>query len=273
MAIGRLPKMEGPAAIVSQVVEEMLSELKWSRAPTGFISPSSLAKGCIHYLARELLGMPREDFDTRVKKILEVGTAGHARIPRYFSKITMAREVPFVDYEYRIKGKCDAIIYIPPTMDLVNSGFYVVEIKTTSSSEFEQIMEAGEPKEEHVSQCHIYIWGITRYYQNFPIKGGIIYYENRDSLVHYLFNVEYDEERMKKLLNQVKEVWKYVEEKRLPEPNVPVGHWACEYCPYKFSCDVGLKTMELKKNTTPDWVIAKAIAKRIVLKKRSQVNT
>ncbi len=268
-------KMTGPAAIMSKVIEETLSPKEDEEEKIGYIRPSSLAKGCVLYVAMELLKMPKEEIDTRVKRILEAGTSGHLRIARYFSKITVAKELPFIDEEYRIKGQCDALIYISPDLDVEQSGFYVVEIKTTSSAEFDRIKEAGQPKEEHVLQCLIYIWGLTRYYKSIPIRGGIIYYENRDTLDYHLFNVEYDESRLLPLLTQVKAMLPdLIIEGKLPmDAHLPLDHWGHEYCPYLSICEVGQEAMKLKKEKKPeipDRVLAEIIGMRIVKKQRAK---
>jgi len=267
-------RMTGPSAIMSRVIEETLSPKKEEEGAIGYIRPSSLAKGCVLYVAMELLKVPKEEIDNRVKRILEAGTSSHFRIPKYFSKITVAKEMPFLDEEYRIRGQCDALIYIPPDLDVEHSGFYVVEIKTTSSSEFERIKEAGQPKEEHITQCLIYIWGLTRYYKSIPIRGGIIYYENRDTLDYHLFNVTYDENLLLPLLNEIKAMLPgLIIEGKLPEAHLPLDHWAHEYCPYLSVCDYGQEAMKLKKekkSEIPDRVLAEIIGMRIVKKQRAK---
>lgn len=267
-------KMTGPAAIMSKVIEESFSPKKEDEEKIGYIRPSSLAKGCVLYVAMELLKMPKEEIDNRVKRILEAGTSGHFRIPKYFSKITVAKEMPFIDEEYRIRGQCDALIYIPPDLDVEYSGFYVVEIKTTSSSEFDRIKEAGKPKEEHVTQCLIYIWGLMRYYKSIPICGGIIYYENRDTLDYHLFNVPYDENLLIPLLNEVKAMLPgLIIEGKLPESHLPLDHWGHEYCPYLSICEYGQEALKHKKENKPaipDRVLAEIIGMRIVKKQRAK---
>jgi hypothetical protein len=267
-------KMTGPSMIMSKVIEETLSPKKESEEKIGYIRPSSLAKGCVLYVAMELLKMPKEDIDNRIKRILEAGTSGHFRIAKYFSKITVAKELPFIDEEYRIKGQCDALIYIPSDLDVENSGFYVVEIKTTSSSEFDKIKEAGRPKEEHVTQCFIYIWGLTRHYKSIPIRGGIIYYENRDTLNYHLFNVTYDENLLRPLLSEVKAMLPgLIIEGKLPEAHLPLDHWGHEYCSYLSTCAIGQEAMKRKKENKPqipDRVLAEIIGMRIVKKKKAR---
>lgn len=101
------PKMTGPAAVVYQFIEETLSKSGDEKdEEIKYVSPSSLAKGCVLYLAFDLLEKPKSEMETRVKRILDVGTSSHYRIPKYFSKLTVAKELFFSDEEYRIHGYC-----------------------------------------------------------------------------------------------------------------------------------------------------------------------
>ncbi|MBI3949957.1 MAG: PD-(D/E)XK nuclease family protein [Acidobacteria bacterium] len=237
----------------------------------GYIQPSSLSRGCLLYVARELLKTPKPELDNQAKRILESGVASRNRTAKYFADLTAARELPFVDREYRIRGQCDALIYIPPSMSAERTGFYVVEIKTVKALEYDQLKHEGQPREEHMLQCLIYIWGIRRYYRVISPPGGILYYENRDTLDYLLFDVEYDEARLTPLLDQVKQVLADVRQGRLPEHQQPVEH--CSYCAYLEICDVGQRAVAQRKqegSAVPDYVLAKIIAERIVNKKKLQ---
>jgi CRISPR/Cas system-associated exonuclease Cas4 (RecB family) len=258
------------ASILKKVIEDHFAENS-SRTGDGlgYIRPSSLAWGCLLYVARELLKTPKPDFDPRVKRILDAGISGHYRIAKYFAEITVARELPFVDEEYRIRGQCDALLYIPPEMDSEKTGFYVVEIKTVNDIEYERLKQAGEPRDDHRLQCLIYLWGIERYYRVIPLRGGILYYENRNTLEYLLFAVEYDKARLAPLLERVKEMLRGLKEGRLPENQEPVEH--CSYCAYLQICDVGQQAMRQKKQKRrglPDVVLAKMIAEKIVKKQK-----
>lgn len=265
----------GAAGILAQVVEETITERNTpDREREKYIYPSSLARGCMLYIARELMGMPKPILDPRVSRILEVGSERHRRIPYYFSRVTLAREVFFVDEEYRIRGYCDALIYISPERGPDLAGFYAVELKTTSASEFERIVDEGQPKEEHIRQCQVYMWGIGRYYQqSIPLRGGIIFYENRDTLEHRLFDVSYDEEMMSQLLAQIEALWARVREGQLPDDHLPLDHWAHRYCPYLDICGVGQQAIAYQKEhrqPLPDKVLAQIIGQRIVRKQRRE---
>lgn len=257
--------MEGPAEIIAAAIEERMAGDK-----ENYISASSLAYGCMQRAARELLGFPKPELEPRVRRILDVGRDGHRRMERYLRGISLAREVLFRDDEHRIKGYCDVLVYIPPGLSEEHSGFYAVEIKTAGSAVFEGIVDEGAPREDHARQCMIYIWGITRYYK-LPIRGGVVLYENRDTLEHRLFNVEYDEKGMSELLREVRSMWEALERKELPDSHLPLDHWYHNYCPYLDICPVGQEAVAYQRKHRkglPDKVLAQIIGERIVRKRR-----
>ncbi|MFQ5856618.1 MAG: PD-(D/E)XK nuclease family protein, partial [Anaerolineae bacterium] len=244
-----------------------------------YIKPSSLAKGCLLRVAFELQDKPKPPFDERVRRILQVGTDSHRRLQRRLARACLGQEVFFEVPEYRIHGFCDGILYIPldKAKDEVTAGFWALEFKTTASSEFDKLKAADIPKEEHVRQAQIYLWGIEEYYQGaIPLKGAIIYYENRDTLKHLAFEVYPDPEGMTDLLARVKAMLARLAEDRLPDDVLPPDHWAHGYCPYLDICEPGQKALEwqaAQPKSIPDKVLADIIAKRIVAKKGAEAMT
>ena len=238
-----------------------------------YIKPSSLAKGCLLYVAFELRGEPKPPLEARIGRILSIGSDSHRRLQRGLGRACLGQEVFFEDREYRIHGFCDGILYLKPDGegDQAAAGFWALEFKTTAASEFEVIRTAGMPKEEHASQAQIYLWGLERYFGGaIPLKGAIIYYENRDTLEHLAFEVYPDPGYMQALLARVKAMLEDLDEGRLPEDTLPPDHWAHRYCPYLEICEPGKKAMQWQAQqpkSLPDKVVAEIIAKRIVAKK------
>lgn len=269
----------GPATLVLQAIEETIQERdKRYRSQEVeeelYIHPSSLARGCMLYLAFELRGEPKPALDPRVSRILQVGTDGHRRIEGYLGRSTLAREVFFQNDEHRIRGYCDAIVYITPERSSEHAGFYAVEIKTTANSEFQDILAEGAPREEHARQCQVYMWGLKRYYRGaVPVNGGVVLYENRDTLAHHAFDMAYDEAMMQDLLSGVKKVWACVEAGELPDDYLPREHRAHKICPYLDICEPGQAAVAWQKEHgegLPDRVLAGIIADRIVAKQRRE---
>ena len=245
-----------------------------------YIKPSSLAKGCLLSVAFELQGQPKPPFDARVGRILSVGTDSHRRLQRGLERACLAQEVFFEVPEYRIHGFCDGILYARPDQleDDSAAGFWALELKTTASSEFEVIKAAKAPKEEHIRQAQIYLWGLEVYFRGtIPLQGAIIYYENRDTLDHIAFEVPADPESMAQLLGRVKTMLEGLASDQLPlEDTTPPEHWSHRYCPFLEICEPGQRAMAwqaAQPKELPDTVLADIIAKRIVAKKGAEKMT
>lgn len=267
-----MKKKKGAAAFAVQ----WLQTDQRKKGGEAFIKPSSLAKGCMLYVAFELEGKPKPAFDERVGRILSVGTDSHRRLQRGLSRACLAQEVFFEVQEYRIHGFCDGILYVPPyaTTDEAAVGYWALEFKTSAASEFDKVKAAGMPKEEHIRQSQIYLWGIDRYYNGtIPLRGAIVYYENRDTLEHAAFEVYYDAEGMNDLLARIRAMLTAIGEGRLPDDYLPEDHWGHSYCPYLEICEPGQKAMAWQRaqpKELPDKVMADIIAKRIVAKKGAE---
>jgi len=270
-----MKKLKGAAGYVV----DLLQTDQRSQPQEPYIRPSSLAKGCLLYVAFELQGKPKPPFEARVGRILSVGTDSHRRLQRALERACLGQEVFFEAPEYHIYGLCDGILYIPPhkASDESTAGFWALEFKTTAASEFDKVKAAGVPKEEHVRQAQIYVWGIREYYQGaIPLKGAIIYYENRDTLDHLAYEVHPDPEAIADLLARVKAMLDGLAEGRLPDDTLPPDHWAHAYCPYLDICEPGQRAMAWQRSqpkSIPDHVLADIIAKRIVAKKGAEAMT
>jgi hypothetical protein len=245
-----------------------------------YIKPSSLARGCLMYVAFELREEPKPPLEARVGRILSVGTDSHRRLQRALGRACLGQEVFFEIPEYRIHGFCDGILYVRPDQvgDESAAGFWALEFKTTAASEWEVIRAAHAPKEEHIRQAQIYLWGLEAYFRGaIPLQGAIIYYENRDTLEHLAFEVAPDPEGTAELLGRVKAMLEGLERGQLPlEDTTPPDHWSHRYCPFLEMCEPGQRAMEWQAQQPkelPDSVLADIIAKRIVAKKGAEKMT
>jgi hypothetical protein len=260
-------------------VVDLLQREDWQKPEQPYIKPSSLAKGCLLAVAFELQGRPKSPIDARVGRILSVGTDSHRRLQRGLSRACLAQELYFIVPEYRIHGFVDGVLYIPPEKAPVLSaaGFWVLEFKTTAGTEFDKIKAAKMPKEEHVRQAQVYLWGLDKYFGGqLPFNGAIIYYENRDTLDHASYEVAPDPQGMGELMDRVQAMLTTLDAGTLPEDYLPADHWGHRYCPYLEICEPGQRAMEWQARqpkTLPDEVLAGMIAKRIVAKKGAEKMT
>lgn len=264
----------------ARYTHEILQIDPYSQPKEAYIKPSSLARGCMLYVAFELLGKPKPPLDARVGRILSVGTDSHRRMQRALGRATLGQEVFFEVPEYRIHGFCDGILYAPAGQlaDPSAAGFWALELKTTAANEFEVIRSAGVPKEEHIRQAQIYLWGLDVYFAGaIPLRGAIIYYENRDTLDHLAYEVAADPAAMAGLLERVKSMLAGLADDQLPLEDVPSpDHWSHRYCPYLEICEPGKRALEWQAQqpkALPDKVLADIIAKRIVAKKGAEKMT
>jgi hypothetical protein len=255
---------------------ELLQQTNENKPDEPYIKPSSLARGCLLYVAFELQGKPKRPLEARVGRILSVGTDSHRRLQRGLARACLGQEVFFEVPEYRIHGFCDALLYLPgePAGGEAAAGLWALEFKTTGSADFDKLKAAGMPKEEHARQAQIYLWGLAAHYQAMlPLRGAIIYYENRDTLEHLAFEVYPDPQGMADLLARVKAMLEDLARGQLPEDSLPPDHWAHRYCPFLDICTPGQQALEWQAQQPkdlPDEVLADIIARRIVAKKGAQ---
>jgi hypothetical protein len=265
---------------VARYTQDLLQVDLQSLPKEPYIKPSSLARGCLLYVAYELRGEPKPPLDARVGRILSVGTDSHRRLQRTLERACLGQEVFFEVPEYRIHGFCDGILYARPDQveDESAAGFWALEFKTTASTEFDVVRAAHAPKEEHIRQAQIYLWGLDVYFHGaIPLQGAIIYYENRDTLDHMAFEVLPDPAGTAELLERVKSMLEGLESDRLPlDDTPPPDHWSHRYCPSLEICEPGQRAMEWQARQPkefPDKVLADIIAKRIVAKKGAEKMT
>lgn len=238
----------------------------------GYVHPSTLAQGCLLAVGHELLRHPKAEPEARRRRVMQAGALSHRRIMGYLRPFIVAQELPFLERELRIRGRCDALLYIPPGTGAEEPGFYALEVKTVGSLGFAEVKDRGAPKVEHLRQCLLYQRGLREFY-GVPVRGGIIYYENRDTLEYQLFAVDYDEGELAGLLEKLPEVIALAREGRLPEGDdyrLPDGHWAHRYCPYLPLCPEGRRAVAAAKREVPPAVRARIIAERIVRKERKK---
>lgn len=260
-------------------VVDLLQREDWQKPEQPYIKPSSLAKGCLLYVAFEMQGRPKPPFEARVGRILSVGTDSHRRLQRVLSRACLAQELYFIVPEYRIHGFVDGVMYIPSDKapEPSAAGFWVLEFKTSAASEFDKIKAAKMPKEEHVRQAQVYLWGLDRYFGGqIPLNGAIIFYENRDTLDHTAYQVAPDPQGTAELMDRVQDMLFALDAGNLPDDYLPEDHWGHRYCPYLEICEPGQRAMHWQASQPkelPDQVIADMIAKRIVAKKGAEKMT
>src|SRR5258706_6374956 len=95
-------------------VVDLLQREDWQKPEQPYIKPSSLAKGCLLYVAFELQGRSKLPLDARVGRILSVGTDSHRRLHRFLARACLSQKLNFIVPEYRIHAFVNGVLYISP---------------------------------------------------------------------------------------------------------------------------------------------------------------
>ncbi len=147
--------------------------------------------------------------------------------------------------EYEASGKVDLI--------LDEGGRPVLyEIKSTNSFSFKYKVKNKQPQPQHKLQTLFYLWRLRNHgHQDCPgvdfskLEGRLIYV-SRDDLNRLIIPVNYSEEAIKPIIDQLEILnssWKMDELPPIPEPVVfdgERGKWAinfvCDFCAYHELC-------------------------------------
>jgi len=168
---------------------------------------------------------PREEMQARILRMFDHGDHIHQLIMKPLLSIrdirVVAAEVNVPPQEL-ISGRADAIL--SDGKDL-----YVLDIKSMNSMIFKKL---DAPKEENIEQLQLYL-------HYFKIPKGILLYVNKDNQELKEFVIDYDQGRVKMLLNELTKIKVHIDENIIPErlPEWP-NNWQCQYCQFKEICAI-----------------------------------
>jgi hypothetical protein len=245
--------VRGPTESVLETVQAAIhtSLAKEDEALPYVLRPSSLARGCALLIAFEAAGFPKLEIDSDVVlRILDVGTDSHRRLQRYLGPVLLAREVPLRIPEYALRGFVDGLIYLSDEQAPAAAGFYCAELKTMSDDELDLHRQTGRPRDDHLRQLGIYLWGVERCYPAIRPRGGIILYEARGSLRHQLFYVERDDAPILAFLDRARQAAELAHGGVMttdPLDRLPLEDWGHRYCPYRELCADGKLALEWQR--------------------------
>jgi CRISPR/Cas system-associated exonuclease Cas4 (RecB family) len=170
--------------------------------------------------------IPREQMAPEILRMLDHGDYVQMQILNTLFSLGLVRaaEVQIPPQEL-ISGRADAILTL-------NNELYVVDFKSMNSLIFKSLKE---PKEENVYQIQLYL-------HFFKIKKGILLYVNKDTLELKEFLIEYDQKLAKRLLDELKELKKKIDQNIIP---ARLKDWPenrqCQYCQFKEVCKIAGK--------------------------------
>ncbi len=208
---------------VEQIIDDFLdTRIEEDRSGREF-HPSASGK-CPRMIQFSMIGMVKEKFEPRIKRIFDNGHDMHNRYKRYFERAgkLIAEEAPVraTIEGIKIRGRADLIVKNFMDEDRL------LELKTTNSRKFEEILKKGQCLEDHYIQWNIYA-GIL------GIHMGEILYENKDDQRMKIFTVSFSKERFDKTIDMFKIIdYHIINGTIVPKPDICNSR----YCAAKDLC-------------------------------------
>lgn len=208
------------------ILEENFPEIESKSARVDRLSPSRITK-CPRGAFMDSLGYGEPiDFSSRIN--LSFGTMRHEAIQKIFERKGILEYTEFhasMD-DPPIHGYIDGILNTTPKK--------ILEIKTTGKT----LAQLDAPLEDHIDQATIYMYMTG-------IRYAIFLYETKNEKNKKTgdpwkqFEVEYEEERAKKLLGKARYLMKCLENKTLPFPSSD-----CYFCKNPYCHDIEVHKKE-----------------------------
>jgi len=185
----------------------------------------SEAGKCPRQVFIKFKNFPKEVMEPNFLRLFDHGDHIHQLIMK---SLFSSNEVKVIASEINIptqdlvSGRTDAIIE-------KEGELFVLDIKSMNSMAFDKMKEA---KEDNVKQVQLYL-----YY--FNIKKGILLYVNKDNLKLKEYEINYNQEEVEKILNELIDLRNKINSDIVPPrlKGYPT-YWECRYCKYKKVCDM-----------------------------------
>ncbi len=173
---------------------------------------------------------PKEP-DKEKLKIFQVGLMFHDFIAEVLrsEKTPEVRliqsEVPFkLNFpDFQISGRVDDVLLVER-----NGEKLLVEVKSTKL-----LSVVKEPSPSHVMQIQLYMHALR-------IRNGMIVYVEKSSLQTKQYEVRYDPEYVKGVLERFRKLHESLRNGKIPEPEAKLSkdtEWMCRYCEYTEECE------------------------------------
>lgn len=169
-------------------------------------------------------------------KMFEAGNLFHEFLANLLSewgeinKVRVLKEVPIriphhESTDIVVSGRADDLILLED-----GSRRYLVEVKTTKNIEW-LVGKGLLPKREHLAQLNFYL-------RAYPNSRGILLYVDRSTLKMRQFDVVFDQQLYKQIMDRVKILHGYVSRRILPPPEAKETgqEWMCKECYFTEVC-------------------------------------
>lgn len=250
--------------IIANIKESIIekNKLKQLKPEDGkYLRISTLTAGCLrkdfyHRTDNIESELSESDFTSMVK--MDMGTENHETIQNYMVKMLHGVEERYYDDELMLTGGNDGVF-------TVNNAMF--ELKTIGFTSFHYYSKLGKPNPKHVKQVTAYIYERNRKYANtegyVPLNKAYLLYWNRNLEPSFgspteqinwqrvfaqqkqweemglnnllkIFEVEYSEELIEEIKQDVRKFFKKVEDLKVPAKTVDL--YLCKECRFKERC-------------------------------------
>lgn len=209
----------------------------------GYRFPPYLAGKCSRRAVYTLLGFPEPEMTPGALRIIENGNSMQERYQLWLKEagLLIQKEYPVRSDELLISGRCDGIL-------VIDGKLYVLELKSTGLSNFQEMARTKKPDPEYADQLMLYMH-LTEIPNGIILVEGIItdrgkvqappddpeagFYMSEHLLE---FHVSYDPEHAGRLVEKVKKINACVSQGLLPERDYPLNSKQCRFCPFRERC-------------------------------------
>jgi len=125
--------------------------------------------------------------------------------------------------DFVIAGRIDNLLLVKE-----NGKSVLVEVKSVKNITFQQ-----RPSDHHLMQLQFYMY-VTN------VHSGILLYIDKTTLQTKAFDIVYDEEVAKKIVDRFKQLNKFLRNRELPPEEAKLVNemnWMCRFCEYRDKCD------------------------------------
>lgn len=170
-------------------------------------------------------------------KLFEAGNLVHEFLANLLSewgeknKVKVLKEVPIRIPHHElmdivVSGRADDLIFLDD-----GSRRYLVEVKTTKNLEW-LISKEALPKKEHLAQLNFYL-------RAYPNSHGILLYVDRSTFKMRQFDVDFNQQLYRQVMDRVKVLHGYITRHLLPPPEAKETgqQWMCKECYFSEMCD------------------------------------
>jgi len=205
------------------MIKEILNNKRKEHISSGKFSISSI-NSCWRKKYLELKGLYKEEFSEELLRLFTLGNIIHRQITKEliekerYGFHLVATEVDIPEQKY-ISGRIDNIISI-------NGENIIIDVKSAGDWTLKSIRNGEKCPENYTNQVLLYM-----YFTN--IHKGMLLFVGKNKGEIEEVEVEYDEEKAKRLVKEIENFFQNYVEKNIEPQKCEGGTWGCECCGVK----------------------------------------